>query len=370
MEHGVDVIGGAAFITIEPITALALLALGLLGGTLSGFIGSGGAFVLTPGMMNLGVPGSVAVASNMCHKFPKALVGAWKRRKLGHVDVKLGLLMGVSAVVGVRVGVGVQNAVLALWGTAGSNLYISAVFVLVLFSVGISMLRDARRAVLRGADDLESGLARRIAKLNLPPMLYFKTARARVTMWVTVPLGFATGLLAATIAVGGFIGVPSMIYIIGAPSFVASGTELLVAFVMGLVGTYEWAMRGFVDLRLTLLILAGSLIGVQIGAIGTTYVKQYMIKLVTAVVMVLAGTSRALMIPSYLSDVGLVELDRGICGHLATLSAVVLYGTLVSAGLLIMAAMIRGKREAALHRTAESGLDARATRTLSSVTSK
>ena len=37
---------------------------------MSGFIGSGGAFVLTPAMMNLGVTAIVAVASNMCHKFP------------------------------------------------------------------------------------------------------------------------------------------------------------------------------------------------------------------------------------------------------------------------------------------------------------
>ena len=36
--------------------------LGFIGGVLSGFIGSGGAFFMTPGMMNLGVNGVVAVA--------------------------------------------------------------------------------------------------------------------------------------------------------------------------------------------------------------------------------------------------------------------------------------------------------------------
>ena len=40
--------------------------------------------------MTLGAPGIVAVASNICHKFPKALVGAVKRNKYGQVDVKLG----------------------------------------------------------------------------------------------------------------------------------------------------------------------------------------------------------------------------------------------------------------------------------------
>ena len=41
-----------------------LVIVGFIGGLVSGFIGSGGAFVLTPGMMSLGVPGTVAVASN------------------------------------------------------------------------------------------------------------------------------------------------------------------------------------------------------------------------------------------------------------------------------------------------------------------
>ena len=43
---------------------------------------------------------------------------------------------------------------------------------------------------------------------------------------------------------------------------------------MGLTGAFTWALGGYVDLRLTALILAGSLVGVQIGAIGTSYVKE------------------------------------------------------------------------------------------------
>ena len=78
--------------------------MGFIGGLVSGFIGSGGAFVLTPGMMSLGVDGLVAIASNMCHKFPKALVGAFKRYKYGQGDLKLGFIMALSAILGVLIG--------------------------------------------------------------------------------------------------------------------------------------------------------------------------------------------------------------------------------------------------------------------------
>ena len=77
------------FIELNFLNIGFLLLVGFIGGLVSGFIGSGGAFVLTPGMMSLGVDGLVAIASNMCHKFPKALVGAYKRYKYGQVDLKL-----------------------------------------------------------------------------------------------------------------------------------------------------------------------------------------------------------------------------------------------------------------------------------------
>src|SRR5687767_8684749 len=100
-----------AFLDLGTPDVIALLAIGFVGGLVSGFIGSGGAFVLTPAMMSLGVPGVVAVASNMCHKFPKALVGAWKRHQFGQVDIKLGLWMAASATVGVWIGADIQRGI-------------------------------------------------------------------------------------------------------------------------------------------------------------------------------------------------------------------------------------------------------------------
>ena len=85
------------FLDLNATTVAVLFVVGFIGGLVSGFIGSGGAFVLTPAMMSLGVPAIVAVASNMAHKFPKALVGALKRHKYGQVDVKLGLFMAFTA---------------------------------------------------------------------------------------------------------------------------------------------------------------------------------------------------------------------------------------------------------------------------------
>lgn len=345
------------FIELDLPGVIFLLLVGFIGGLVSGFIGSGGAFVLTPGMMSMGVSGVVAVASNICHKFPKAMVGAYKRNKYGHVDVKLGLYMAATAALGVWVGAVIQQQIKAAYGEAGSSLYVSVAFVVVLLIVGAWVLIDAWNIYRHGGDHVEQTgrLARWVQSAEIPgTMVEFKVAKVRVSVLFIAPLGFATGLLAATIAVGGFIGVPGMIYLLGAPSMVASATELVIAFVMGLVGTVKYAMHGLVDIRLAMIILAGSLFGIQLGAIGTTYVKPYMIKVVMGAIMMVVALSRALVIPVYLSQLGQLSLGAKAAALLKDASFVFMVGALLVGALIILGAIIRGHREHALEATSKA----------------
>jgi uncharacterized membrane protein YfcA len=348
----------ANFINLDPITILYLFGVGFVGGLVSGFIGSGGAFVLTPGMMSLGVPGLMAVASNMCHKFPKALVGSIKRAKYGQVDVKLGIILGVSAEAGVLYGASVQENIKAAFGDAGSNLYVSSAFVVILAVVGGFVLRDAWKTYRSGnahEEEKAGKLAKWVQSINVPgTMIYFKSLNARISVLFTIPLGFATGMLAATIAVGGFIGVPAMIYVLGAPSLMASATELVIAFVMGLGGSLKYAMHGLVDIRLAMIILAGSLFGIQLGAIGTTYVKPFMIKVVMGVIMVVVLFSRGLMVPVYLSQLGLIQtLSDGTTKLLKTTSFAIMIAALMIGAFIVLRAFVQGRREEKLRHAAE-----------------
>ncbi|MHB0867413.1 MAG: sulfite exporter TauE/SafE family protein [Thermoleophilia bacterium] len=321
---------------------LSLLAVGFIGGLLSGFIGSGGAFVMTPAMMSLGVPGAIAVASNMCHKFPKAMVGAHKRNKYGQVDLKLGAIIGVSATVGVELGIRVQKWILATWGSAGSDLYVSVVFVVILVLVGTYVFRDAWKLVKSGQEAETPKLALTMQKIKLPPMIHFKKANVTISLWVTMPIGLATGLLASTIAVGGFVGVPGMIYLIGVPALMATATELVIAFIMGFWGSIEWALSGLIDIRLVLIILASSLIGVQVGALGTTYVKDHVIKVVMGTVMLIVAVSRGAKVPVYLSNLEIISVSASTKEMLNLVSFWMLIIALAVAGTIIVGAMVKG----------------------------
>lgn len=242
-----------------------------------------------------------------------------------------------------------QENIKKSFGDAGSNLYVSTAFVVILAIVGGFVLRDAWKTYRSGnmnEEEKATKLAKWVQSINIPgTMIYFKSLNARISVLFTIPLGFATGMLAATIAVGGFIGVPSMIYVLGAPSLMASATELVIAFVMGLGGSFKYAMSGLVDIRLAMVILAGSLFGIQLGAIGTTYVKPFMIKMVMGVIMVIVLFSRALMVPVYLSQLGIIQtISEGTVKVLKTTSFVIMILALLIGAFIVLKAMWQGRR--------------------------
>jgi hypothetical protein len=335
------------FIDLNTTSILLLFIIGFIGGMVSGFIGSGGAFVLTPAMMSLGAPAIVAVASNMAHKFPKALVGAIKRHKFGQVDVKLGIVLGLFAEFGVLVGKHIMVGIRESYGNVGTDFYVSVIFVVVLGIVGTVVLRDALRSQRPDAPKKPelTRLTRWARSVHIPgTMMKFHSMNgASVSVLILAPLGFATGLLAASIAVGGFIGVPAMMYVLGVPAMTASATELVIAFIMGTGGSLLYAWEGVVDIRLAMIILAGSLFGIQIGAIGTTYVKEYTVKIVMALIMLIVLLSRLIKLPVYLADLGsIAPLSDTLRDVLNTLSAGTLGLALVIGACAILVALFRG----------------------------
>ena len=308
------------FIPLDLSTSLQVIMLGFIGGVLSGFIGSGGAFFMTPGMMNLGVNGVVAVASNITHKFGKAMMGSRKHAEMGNVDKKLAIFLLITAFLGIRLAVWINSLLFKGGGDghgiaqgAGANLYISVVFVSILVVVGGSMLRDSLKK--RNSNE-EVGPSRKIteflANLHIPPFIHFKLADVRISLWILLLVGLATGYLAGTIGVGGFIGVPSMIYIFGVPTAVAAGTELYLAMFMGAFGALNYAWEGFVDIRLTMLLYLGSLVGVYLGAYGVKVVGEKYIRLVTGLVIILCVLSRGISIPMYLRQLGYLNISPGL----------------------------------------------------------
>lgn len=322
---------GDFFITLSTLDCLQVVMLGFIGGTLSGFIGSGGAFFMTPGMMNLGVQGVIAVGSNITHKFGKAMVGSKRHGELGHVDKKLGIFMLITALVGIRTAVWINSFLFGVSDSHGekgaaADLYISLVFVLSLSVVAVSILRDTLKRETGDETGPSKKIASYLSNLRLFPMIHFPVADVSVSLWIIMIVGFATGYLAGTIGVGGFIGVPAMIYVFGIPTAVAAGTELFLAMFMGAFGALNYAFEGFVDIRLVVLLYLGSLVGIFVGVYGTKTVKEKIIRLVTGFIILLCVISRGIAIPIYLVQLKFIDfIDPSNLPLLNTISKFFLY---------------------------------------------
>ncbi|MBF0564362.1 MAG: sulfite exporter TauE/SafE family protein [Nitrospirae bacterium] len=320
----------------NPWYMLGMVLLGFIGGTISGFIGSGGAFLMTPGMMNLGIPGVIAVSSNIAHKFGKAMMGSKKHGELGNVDKKMGFYLLVTAAIGINAAVYVNKFFFEKMGKDGSDLYVSAFFIIMLSIIGTFMLKDALRSKRQPGTGPTDKLLKLSKKFQFKPMIHFKVANVDISLSAILIVGFGIGYMAGTIGVGGFIGVPAMIYLFGVPTVIAAGTELFLAMFTGAWGTFNYALHGYVDLRLVLLLYLGSLPGLYFGAVATKVVKELYIRMVTAILILLCVISRILAVPGNCKNLNMIDISKENIAMLETGSRIFLFGSGLVATFLII----------------------------------
>jgi uncharacterized membrane protein YfcA len=88
------------------------IVIGLVAGIVAGLLGVGGGALFVPALtIGLGLSQVDAEATSLLAIIPVALVGAWRQRAKGNVDVRTGLGLGLLAVAGASVGAVTANAV-------------------------------------------------------------------------------------------------------------------------------------------------------------------------------------------------------------------------------------------------------------------
>lgn len=264
-----------AGVTVNP---LLLAGIGFVVGVLGGFFGVGGGFIASPLMFWTGVPMNFVVGTDLAHLTGKSIVATRRHRALGHVDIKLGLVMVVGTILGIESGAQVLEA---LESTGAMDVVIGLTYILVLLTISgftawesLRALRMIRKDPLATQEALGfAGIARRVQSINLRPMLSFPSSGiASISLWVVLGIGFLTGLLAGALGVGGgFIRMPMLIYLAGAPTHVAVGTDLFEIVISAGFGTLTHAIKGNVDILMALVMQTGAALGAQIGSVATRF---------------------------------------------------------------------------------------------------
>ncbi|GAB4334167.1 MAG: sulfite exporter TauE/SafE family protein [Candidatus Abyssubacteria bacterium] len=264
-----------------------LLGLGGIVGFLSGLFGVGGGFLLTPLLIMIGIPPTVAAASDSNQIVAASSSGTYAHWRLGNVDFKMGLYLLVGGVGGGTLGVQLIKVLRAL---GNADFVIKITYVIMLGVVGGYMfqesLRSLRGAALAQAKPEEPEKVSWFTRLNraLPFPTHFEKSGVMMSPVMPLALGALVGVLAAIMGVGGgFIMVPVMVYMLRMPMHVVVGTSLFqILFTCVNVTFMQAYVNHTVDFMLALLLLLGSTMGAQVGARVSRKLKADQLKILLA----------------------------------------------------------------------------------------
>src|SRR5438034_6024146 len=110
------------------ISPIYLVIVGFLIGILGGFFGVGGSFIAGPALRLVGLDWNFAGGTDLAHIVGKSVVAAKPHRGMGHVDLRLGLIMALGTIGGAEVG---AQAIQRLKRAGNVNIVVSIVSIVV-----------------------------------------------------------------------------------------------------------------------------------------------------------------------------------------------------------------------------------------------
>lgn len=341
--EGAGILGGkTAYAPAHYTTTIFLvsIAIGLCAGLITGCIGAGGGFIITPALMAAGVKGILAVGTDLFHIFAKAIMGTVIHKKLGNVSVKLAVAFLVGSAGGTFIG-GFINKTLYNIDPLLSDTFISVIYAVLLGFLGtyamLDFIKSSRGPAATGGGGHDAhggpsgvtGTAIKLQNLNIPPMITFdEDLGGRKISGVIVALGgVIVGMLAALMGVGGgFVTFPMFVYIFGVSSMTTVGTDILqIIFTAGLAAVTQYAIYGYVFYTLAMGMLIGSLIGIQVGALTTKVVKGIHIRGFYAVSILAGFINRAATLPKKLTEMEVIDISKPVVNGIDFVGAVVFW---------------------------------------------
>ena len=260
------------------------IGLGLAVGILSGLFGVGGGFLMTPLLIMLGIPSTVAAATDSNQIVAASTSGTYAHWKIGNVDFKMGFHLLIGGFAGGLLGVQAINILRAM---GNADFVIKMTYVLMLGIVGTYMFIESiqnmrKKKAEEAKPKKESGTARFLK--SLPLQTHYEKSAVTHSALIPIVFGGFVGILAAIMGVGGgFLMVPVMVYILRMPMHVVVGTSLFQILFTCIEVTFLQAYTNqTVDFILAVLLLLGSTLGAQIGAVFGRKLKGEQLRILLA----------------------------------------------------------------------------------------
>lgn len=290
------------------LNIMLLVGIGLAIGFLSGMFGIGGGFIMTPLLIFLGVPAGVAVgtgASQVVASSVSSAVGHWRRN---NIDMQMAMLLIVGGAVGAVIGVRIL-AILKAYGQL--EFFVSLMYVVLLGVVGGLMLIESVRA-MRVKTPVSTSMRRGGQHTwieGLPFKQRFRLSKIYISAVPPVAIGMFVGFLTAIMGVGGgFLMVPAMIYLLRMPTKLVIGTSTMqILCVTALTTVLQATENHSVDIMLAVPLIAGGVIGAQLGVGYGERLKAEQLRALLAMLVLAVAVRMALGLTIRPSDLFNIE---------------------------------------------------------------
>jgi uncharacterized protein len=261
------------------LTSLFLIYVGFFVGIVTGLLGLGGGWIVSPTLNFLGYPGIVGVGTSLAQMVGTTIFSSRVHLKHKTALPKLAAAMALPLLVGTLLGFWLLRS-LQVFSNADSILRYA--YMLLLGIVGIRWLLPTKENT-KGKQPWQVGPIYQIGNLRVP----------------VVPLtvvALLTGVVSGTLGVGGgFMMVPFICWLLNLPVATAVGTSVFAMIVSSSAGAGAYFFAGNVDFKAAAFLLIGSLGGTYFGSKLTAKTSDKTLRKLFSFVLLATATSLACM---------------------------------------------------------------------------
>ena len=214
---------------------------GFVIGLLVSMFGGGGGGLYVPLLTLLfNVPIQVAVATSLASIIPTTMFGAYAHHKQGNVNVPIGLIFGITGIIGTLIGV--------YFSTLIPSLILRKLFGIIALLLVIPVLLRRKKKENKHRDNLDDLKIINLKKVSISSIF-----------------GILSGVMAGLFGISGTLPVITGLYILGFPANMVIGTSVFVLIFNAISGLFGHLAVGHINFILIILLGGSAAIGAQIG---------------------------------------------------------------------------------------------------------
>jgi hypothetical protein len=263
---------------VNVLSLVALVAIGVCSGAVTGLIGASGVLVVVPALtLVLGLPIHAAIGTSLAVDVIASAVVSYVYYRMGNIELRSGVGLALGAVLGAQAG--------SRFAAMVPSARLGRAFGFFLIVAGAGRLSGKGLLGLLHPSDA-SRKVEPSRGTGSKPRTSVEFKRVAFSIIVGFLLGILSGIFGAG---GGILFLLTLILLLKYPIHKAVGTSTLMMAVTALSGAIAYALNGYISFLAAALVGAGTIAGGRIGAVYANKVPEETLSKIIGAIFVALG---------------------------------------------------------------------------------